>query len=481
MGRRPASALVVTLAWSVIAMSALCAAPATGPLRVSPDNPRYFADPEGRIVYLTASHTWSNLKDMGATDPPPLFDYPGYLQMLREYHHNFIRLWHWELTRYAYDGKTTYCQPFPWPRTGPGEALDGKPRFDLSKLDQAYFDRLRERVLQAGEQGIYVSIMLFEGHGLHASDAPWCWDGHPMNAANNINGINGDPDGDGRGIETQSLVIPAVTAIQEAYVRKVVDTVNDLDNVLYEIANESGAYSTPWQYHFINLIHEYEAGKPKQHPVGMTFQYHRDAAHRGTNQTLFDSPADWISPNPEGGYNDDPPAADGSKVILSDTDHLWGIGGNAPWVWKSFCRGMNPLFMDPCSPPIEAEGTAGGTWTDHLTGLSRLDPKWDPVRQAMGQTLRLAERLDLRRMVPQGTLASSGYCLADPGREYVVYLPEGGQVTVDLTAVTGDVQVEWLPPLQGDAVAGPAVTGGDKRTLQAPFGGDAVLYLRVAG
>ena len=31
----------------------------------------------------------------------------------------------------------------------------------------------------------------------------------------------------------------AITALQEAYVRKVVDTVNDLDNVLYEISNES--------------------------------------------------------------------------------------------------------------------------------------------------------------------------------------------------------------------------------------------------
>jgi hypothetical protein len=462
----------------VIAMTCACAAPATGPLRVSPDNPRYFADPSGKAVYLTGSHTWSNLQDMGPTDPPPPFDYPGYVRMLKGYHHNFIRLWHWELTRYAYDGKTTYCQPFPWPRTGPGEALDGKPSFDLSKLDQAYFDRLRERVVLAGEQGVYVSIMLFEGHGLHASEAPWCWDGHPLHAANNINGINGDPNGDGRGTETQSLVIPEVTAIQEAYVRKVIDAVNDLDNVLYEIVNESGAYSTPWQYHLINLIHEYERGKPKQHPVGMTFQYHREAAQKGTNRTLFDSPADWISPNPEGGYTDTPPATDGSKVILSDTDHLWGIGGNLPWVWKSFCRGLNPLFMDPCSPPIEPEAPTGSL-TSYLTGNVRLDPQWDPVRQAMGQTLRLAERMDLRRAVPHGELASSGYCLADPGREYVVYLPEGGEVTVDLTAERATMRAEWLRPDGGEGVAGAEVPGDGKRTLRAPFDGGAVLHLQA--
>ena len=151
----------------------------------------------------------------------------------------------------------------------------------------------------AGERGIYVSVMLFEGHGLHASDTPWCWDGHPLNVRNNVNGIDGDPDGDGRGIETQTLQIPAVTAVQEAYVRKVVDTVNDLDNVLYEIVNESGAYSTDWQYHLVRLIHDCEKGKPQQHPVGMTFQW--AGRRRGKNQTLFDSPADWVSPNPDGG------------------------------------------------------------------------------------------------------------------------------------------------------------------------------------
>ena len=46
-----------------------------GPLRVHPQNPRYFADGSGRAVYLTGSHTWSNLQDQGPKDPPKPFDY----------------------------------------------------------------------------------------------------------------------------------------------------------------------------------------------------------------------------------------------------------------------------------------------------------------------------------------------------------------------------------------------------------------------
>jgi mannan endo-1,4-beta-mannosidase len=154
-----------------------------GPLRALPSNGRYFTDDSGSAIYLTGSHTWSNFKDMGPGDPPAAFDYDAYLNFLSAHHHNFIRLWTWELTRYGYDGKTTYAHPFPWPRTGPENALDGKPKFDLSKPDESYFERMRQRCIAAGKRGIYVSVMLFEGHGLHASDAPWCWNGHPMNAA----------------------------------------------------------------------------------------------------------------------------------------------------------------------------------------------------------------------------------------------------------------------------------------------------------
>jgi len=454
------------------------AAQAVGPLKVHPSNPRYFTDGTGKAVYLTGSHTWSNFKDMGKTDPPPTFDFDAYLDFMQKYNHNFIRLWHWELTKYAYDEPLVYAVPFPWQRTGPGTALDGKPKFDLKKLNQGYFDRLRSRVAAAYNRGIYVSIMLFEGHGLHASLAPWCWDGHPFNVNNNVNGINGDPDGDGRGIETQTLQIPAITEIQKSYVRKVIDTVNDLDNVLYEIVNESGDYSTEWQYHVINYIHDYEKGKPKQHPVGMTFQWASE--RRGTNANLFNSPADWISPNPEGGYRDDPPAADGSKVILNDTDHLWGIGGNQAWVWKSFCRGLNPLFMDPYRMPLTDQEP---TWTDYLSDEPALDPRWEAIRKSLGYTLTYANRMDLASMAPRNDLASTGYCLANPGAEYLVYLPDGGRdtacrvCTVDLSAASGTLAVEWFNPSTGEAASAGTTSGGDSREFTAPFSGDAVLYI----
>jgi len=189
-----ASAWLVGL--SVLAIGGLAAAgraPATGPLRVHPKNPRYFTDGSGRAIYLTGSHTWANLVDMGPSDPPPKYDFDACLDWMVKLDHNFIRLWTWELTTWDTRAngrwgkpKPHFVSPQPWLRTGPGKALDGKPKFDLSKFDPDYFKRLRTRVETAGKRGVYVSIMLFEGWGLQFS--PGAWKAHPLNRANNVQG-----------------------------------------------------------------------------------------------------------------------------------------------------------------------------------------------------------------------------------------------------------------------------------------------------
>src|SRR6185295_8427445 len=116
-----------------------------------------------------------------------------------------------------------------------------------------------------------VSVMLFQGWSIdnigRGGGNPWL--SHPYNGANNINGVNGDINGDNQGPETHTLGNPANT-YQKTLVRKYIDTLNDLDNVLWEITNEDNVDSTAWQYDMINYIKQYEAGKPARHPVGMS-------------------------------------------------------------------------------------------------------------------------------------------------------------------------------------------------------------------
>jgi len=443
----------------------------TGPLRVHPTNRRYMTNDGGRAIYLTGSHTWTNFIDSGLTDPPPAFDYGVFLSWLRSRNHNFFRLYVWEQARWTAETTRDYWfSPHAFQRTGPGEALDAKPRFDLTKLDQAYFDRLRQRVILAGEQGLYVAVMLFDGWSIadksQGEGNPW--PGHPFHARNNINGINGDPRGTGQGKVVHTLGIRAITAIQDAYVRKVIDTVNDLDNITYEISNESdgSAEAVRWQYRMITLIQDYERSKPKRHPVGMTALY-----PDGNDGDLYRSAADWISPH-AGGNISDPEPAKGRKVIIYDTDHLCGNCGDAPWAWKSFMRGLNPILMDAY------DGTAIGLGA---SSRNARDPIWESIRRSMGQTLAFARRINLAVMTPRGDLCSSGYMLANvtnSNAEYLAYLPSGGRLRVDLAPSTGVLWVEWFSVTSGVTIAGGTIAGGVTRTFVSPFSdGEAVLYI----
>jgi hypothetical protein len=442
--------VLVFLSWVVLATCFLSPAKAAGPLSVSSANPRFFVDSNGKAVYLTGVHLNNDLVDRSNK---AVLDFTSYLNFLHQYQHNFVRLWAWEQAAWTNEStsKITF-DPLPYQRKGPGSALDGGRKFGLTRFNQTYFDRLRSRVVEAGQHGIYVSVMLFQGFSSQRKNIgggnPWT--GHPFNLSNNINGINGDPSGNDNGEEVHSLTVPAITSLQEAYVRKVVDTLNDLDNVLYEISGDSPTSSKDWQYYMINYLKGYEATKPKQHMVGMSYLY------LGSTDDLLASPADWILLP---GTDADPSLATGSKVILSDMDpKLLASATSSALVWKSFMRGLNPIYLES----------------------DLVNPSADEnVRNSMGYTLQYSQLVNLSSMVPNSQLCSSGYCLVNPGVEYLVYLPSGGSVRVDLSAANGSFVATWFSPITGRTTSGGTVTGGIPILFTSPISGDAVLYLQA--
>jgi Family of unknown function (DUF6298) len=460
----PRTLLVAIVAAGLAALSG-AAAPTGEPaafrtdrsLRVLSSNPRYFTDGSGRAVYLTGSHVWWNLLgsrtwkvdcDRGRVRP---FRFRDYLDQLTGHGENFIRLWTIELTTWKQCGETVVVPLQPWRRVGPGLARDGLPKFDLRRLNPAYFSRLRSRVLAAKRRGVYVSVMLFEGWGELFQPKPWRAESHPFFRANNVNGVDPDLDGDGTLRELYSMRTPKSRRFQEAYVRRVIRTVGGFDNVLYEIANESSVSSSAWQYHMLDFVRRYEAGRGRRHPVGLSY-LHGDQPGR----VLSRSRADWIAPyDPR--HLTDPPVAAGRKVVISDTDHHCGLCGDGTFPWKTFMRGYNPIFMD--------EGIQ--------------EQRDEDVRVAMGRTRRYALRLDLARSAPRPDLCSTRYCLVVPARQYLLYGPEGGPLTVDLSAAPGRrFSVEWGHPLRGAPVRGANVSGGGVERLTPPFGGPVIAFLR---
>jgi hypothetical protein len=217
----------------------------------------------------------------------------------------------------------------------------------------------------------------------------------------------------------------------------------------------------------IALIKQYEAGKPKQHPVGVTAMW-----PNGWNPDMFSSQADWISPNTsDADYMGDPPAASGNKVIIADTDHLCGVCGDRSWVWKSFTRGENVIYMDVY------DGAAYGCGAQ---GFNPNDPVFVSARKNMGYTLTYAHRMSLENVRPRPNLCSTGYCLTNltaGNPQFLIYAPNGGAITVDLSAASGALDIEWLNPSNGSITSGGTASGGSNRRFTPPFSGDAVLYL----
>jgi len=366
----------------------------------------------------------------------------------------------------------------------------------VTRFDDVYFDRLADRIEAAGRRGIYVSVMLFNGWSVGrkaGAEAGNPWLGHPFNGANNVNGVDGDSDRDGEGFEVHTLALPQIVRLQERYVQHIVDVVNGFDNVLFEICNECATDSWAWQEHMVRVVRRSELAKPKHHPVGLTVPY-----PRGENSALFRSSADWVSPNPGprvarligkligpparylgwpdstefGSEREDPPARAGSKVIVADTDHLWGLGGSRAWVWKSVLRGRYLLFMDP----YDGRTPGLGNHPDYRPE----DPQWNDLRRNIGYARQYASRLDLARAVPRDDLTTSPYCLASVGGRLsalLTYLPSGGRVRVNLAEFPGENRVEWFDPATGHSMLSGSISGGGLRWLTSPYGGDAVLYI----
>ena len=274
----------------------------------------------------------------------------------RRMDHNFTLLWSTELPKF-HDLPTTETSPpditvspFPWMRTGPGLATDGGLKFDLTKFNQDYFDRLRERVQALNSAGIYAGVYLFSGEWLLRFRCPT--DGYPFSGGNNVNGVDDGYRGGSPATAVAAITMTAPNAItdfQDAYVKKIINTLNDLPNVLWIVSQEAPENSTWWNNHLISFVRAYEKGKRYQHPIGFgAFD------NTPTDLTLYNNDADWVAPmarvSPARSCGTGKPAC---KVNINDSDHsYWEIWNDSPqknrnYVWENFTNGNQVLFMDP--------------------------------------------------------------------------------------------------------------------------------------
>lgn len=187
------------------------------------------------------------------------FDAEAFLDRLAAHHVNFTR----------------FFLILPWPvEPGPNRLPFAKAggKYDLHQFDEDFFRRLRAVARYAETLGIVCQVCLFDRCGLAIGDH-LAWDNNPYNADCNINGL----------LSAGNRSYPAfchtkgdIARINARFVTKVVETIGDCRNVIYEIMNEPyrelGSLRE-WHVWVADILRANLAGRPGSKLISSTGAY----------------------------------------------------------------------------------------------------------------------------------------------------------------------------------------------------------------
>ena len=231
------------------------------PIRLHPQNGHYFLFRGKPTVLITAGEHYGAVMNLD-------FDYVKYLDVLQSHGFNLTRTFSGAYREvpgsFNITGNTLapargtfVC---PWARSSTSGASNGDNKFDLAKWDPAYFKRLKDFVREAGKRGIVVELVMF-----CTMYDDKVWEASPMNSRNNVNGVGGVERHEVYGGRNQKLL-----AVQEAVTAKLVEELNEFDNVYFEVCNEPyerGGLTPEWNDRIVAAIQKAESRLPQKHLI----------------------------------------------------------------------------------------------------------------------------------------------------------------------------------------------------------------------
>jgi len=427
-GSNPRTVSVAAESTTSTSYSISCVSTGDSDLTVHPRNPHYLQDGSNTIVLIGGGGTVHPSSDgQLSTDKNSIDEWASFGA-------NFARIW----TILPWEGTNTI---YPWKRTGPGTANDGGPKFDLTKLNEAFFDRMDE--LLAHNPDFYLQYMVFDEVGLETASNRW--DQHPFNPDNNINNLGLPPTGSDAVPEFYDTSDADLMQIQEKYVQKVIDELDHHPNIICEIANETTA-PWDWQKKWIDFIEARSDVLIANNPFG------------GRTKNLNYGPLDIVNyhnlteENTNSGFVN---AQSAAKVLKFDEQASSRLDTSEARqvAWQAFTAGGHINWDE-----VRNVGVARTT-SDHLASFVS------------------ENNIDPATMAPDNGLVSTGFALANPGTEYIVFVHKDSSATIDLSAASGSLTAKWYDTATGAYSSSSTVDGGKKVTLTNPFEEDVVLYV----
>ena len=437
--------------------------PAT--LALHPENPRYFLFRGKPAILVTSGEHYGAVLNRD-------FDFIPYLDELKAHGFNLTRTFAGTYREvpgsFGIPGNTLAPEPAsyvaPWARSDVPGAGDGGTRFDLKRWSPEYFTRLEAFVTEAGKRGIVVELVFF----CTFYDDP-LWRVTPMNPANNIQGI-----GPSARLEAYAGKDGALTAAQEALVRKVVTELNEHDNLYYEICNEPyerEGLTPEWNDRMIRAIVHAEAALSRKHLIAQGIAVHSGRIEKpNPHVSVFNfhaaEPAS-VSENLE------------VRKVIAD-DETGGKGtGDFPYRsegWEFLLAG-GAVFshLDFSFTPRSPQGKGDITGAPGGGGPA--------IRKQIRVLKEFIEGFDFIRMRPDKAAVVGkdvAGVLVEAGKAYAGYMKGGPRTEIAIADLpAGSYRAEWIDPRTGSVTATETLEhAGGKRTLASPeYSEDLALRL----
>jgi hypothetical protein len=439
--------------------------PDSGPLRLHAENPHYFLWREKPAVLITAGEHYGAVLNLE-------FDYVKYLEELKKHGFNLTRIFSGayrevpgsfnitENTLAPGAGKFV-C---PWARTG--------EKFDLTRWDPVYFERLKDFIDKADASGVVVELVFF-----CTMYDDKVWEASPMNARNNVNGIGAVGK-----YEVYNGKNPELMDAQRRLVRKVVSELNAFDNLYYEVCNEPyerGGLTKEWNDRIVAAIVEAEANLPKKHLIAQGFPPSKEAV-KDLNRHV--SVLNFHAAKPEtAGLNyhhkrvlafDETGGSDRSDRKYRTEGWEWMMAGGGVYDHLDFSFTTDRPDGSAVPLPSGTPGGGGPELRGQLRVLKEFVESFDFVRMAPSEAILKESRI---------TSSGSVRCLAEAGRAYAIYVNGGTRAELVLELPAGKFKAEWVSARTGKVAKTETFTHtGGTRMLSSPaYTEDIALRLKL--
>ena len=378
----------------------------------------------------------------------------------------------------------------PWARSGIGHACDGLSQYDLTKYNGWYFDRLQQFAELAEQNGVVFFNNFYMQHALlertaHYVDFPW----RPGNSIQ----LTGLPSNVPAANIFYDVGNKTRYGLHRDYIFHVLDVLGKYPEVVHLLSEE---YTGPESFvdFWIDTIGEWESKTGKRVHIGLGatkdvldailadplrskvidtidlryWWYDRSGrlyAPSGGSQVAgrFASGYDSAETTPEQLYRQ----VKHYRLLYPDKAIIDTIDASRAQTWAFLMAGGSMIIRRMEYP--------GGE--DPKTYIAPADsaiimPTYNFIRTYLATTLLKMKPKDLVM-----DHSECNWCLADGGKNYLVYALHGGTFRLDLESSSAQLHARWFNPAQGGIKDLGWVSGGQVQSFTAPTSQDWALLL----